>query len=237
MIIEKRGSAASLESYIRRIPFLKLVATFADPMDALLNFNSTTADLIVLDIPECGLAATRFLTLLQNRAQVIITSANKDNAVVGFEHNVTDCLLYPLSFERFFKAAEKALSQKRLLEKVESVQDSQPATGGYIFVKFETRIVRVELDDILFIEGLKNYVSIYTRTQRIVTLQVMKKLEKVLPSNRFVRIHKSYIVALDKIESIERNEIFIQDQILPIGVTYQNSFFRLLESRWAVPVY
>jgi DNA-binding LytR/AlgR family response regulator len=237
IIVEKKGSATSLENHIRRIPFLKIVATFSNPMDALLNFNSTTIDLIFLDIPECEQAPIQFLTLLQNRAQVIITSANKDNAIVGFEHNVTDCLLHPVSFERFFKAVDKVLIQKKLLERVEISRDLHPATGGYIFVKFETRIVRVELDDILFIEGLKNYVSIYTKTQRIVTLQVMKQLEKVLPPNRFVRIHKSYIVALDKIGSIERNEIHIHNQILPIGVTYQQPFLRLLESRWALSLF
>ena len=94
-------------------------------------------------------------------------------------------------------------------------------------------MVRVELDDILFIEGLKNYVSIYTKTQRIVTLQVMKQLEEVLPPNRFVRVHKSFIVALDKIHSIERQEIFIADRQIPIGITYQEPFFRLLDTRKA----
>ena len=94
-------------------------------------------------------------------------------------------------------------------------------------------MVRVELDDILYIEGLKNYVSIYTKTQRIVTLQVMKQLEEVLSPKRFVRVHRSYIVALDKITSIERQEIYINDRIIPIGNTYQEHFFKLLETRKA----
>ena len=108
-----------------------------------------------------------------------------------------------------------------------------PETGGYIFVKVETKMVRVELDDILYIEGLKNYVSIYPKTQRIVTLQVMKQLEEVLSPKRFVRVHRSYIVALDKITSIERQEIYIKDRIIPIGNTYQEHFFKLLETRKA----
>ena len=108
-----------------------------------------------------------------------------------------------------------------------------PATGGYIFIKVETKMVRVELDDILFIEGLKNYVSIYTKTQRIVTLQVMKQLEEILPPNRFIRVHKSFIVAIDKINSIERQEILIKDRLIPIGNTYQENFFKLLETRKA----
>ena len=107
------------------------------------------------------------------------------------------------------------------------------ATGGYIFVKVETKMVRVELGDILFIEGPKNYVSIFTKTQRIVTLQVMKQLEEILLPNRFVRVHKSFIVAIDKINSIERQEILIKDRIIQIGNTYQEHFFKLLESRKA----
>jgi DNA-binding LytR/AlgR family response regulator len=112
-------------------------------------------------------------------------------------------------------------------------QKYYPETGGYIFVKVETKMIRVELDDILYIEGLKNYVSIYTKTQRIVTLQVMKQLEEILPPNRFVRLHKSFIVAIDKINSIERQEIHIKDRVIPIGITYQENFFKLLESRKA----
>jgi DNA-binding LytR/AlgR family response regulator len=106
-----------------------------------------------------------------------------------------------------------------------------PATGGYIFVKVENKMVRVELDDILYIEGQKNYVFVYTKTQRIMSLQVMKQLEEVLPPNRFVRVHKSYIIALDKITSIERQEILIKDRIIPIGGVYAEHLNMLLESR------
>ena len=173
------------------------------------------------------------MQLLQNRAQVIITSAYQEYAIEGFEHNVVDYLLKPISFERFYKAVEKAYNLKNPAQKLNRSQEMLPDTGGYIFVKVETKMVRVELDDILYIEGLKNYVSIYTKTQRIVTLQVMKQLEEVLSPNRFVRVHRSYIVALDKITSIERQEIYIKDRIIPIGNTYQEHFFKLLETRKA----
>ena len=131
------------------------------------------------------------------------------------------------------QAVEKAYNLKNPAQKLNKSQEMHPATGGYIFVKVETRMVRVELDDILFIEGLKNYVSIFTKTQRIVTLQVMKQLEEILPPNRFVRVHKSFIVAVDKINSIERQEILIKDRLIPIGNTYQEHFFKLLETRKA----
>ena len=173
------------------------------------------------------------MQLLQNRAQVIITSAYQEYAIDGFEHNVIDYLLKPIAFERFYKAVEKAYNQKNPTQKLNRSQEMLPETGGYIFVKVETKMVRVELDDILYIEGLKNYVSIFTKTQRIVTLQVMKQLEEVLSPKRFVRVHRSYIVALDKITSIERQEIYINDRIIPIGNTYQEHFFKLLETRKA----
>ena len=171
------------------------------------------------------------MKLLQNRAQVIVTSAYQEYAIEGFEHNVVDYLLKPISFERFFKAVEKAHNLKNPAQKLERTAELHPATGGYIFIKVETKMVRVELDDILFIEGLKNYVSIQTKTKKIITLQVMKQLEEILPSHRFLRVHKSYIIALDKINSVERQEIHIGDRIIPVGITYQESFFRMLEAK------
>src|SRR5678815_2189832 len=234
MVIDDEPLAIQLlANHISKVPFLELASTSNNPMEGLISFNSNPVDLIFLDIQMPQLTGIQFMKLLQNRAQVIISSAYEQYAIEGFEYNVTDYLVKPISFERFYKAVEKAYNLKNPTHKLESKQDLYPATGGYIFVKVETKMVRVELDDILFIEGLKNYVSIFTKTQRIVTLQVMKQLEEILPANRFVRVHKSYIVALDKINSIERQEIYIKDRIIPIGITYQEQFFKLLESKKA----
>ena len=222
-----------LANHISKVSFLELVNTFNNPMEGLISFNSNPVDLIFLDIQMPQLTGIQFMQLLQNRAQVIVTSAYEEYAIAGFEHNVTDYLLKPIPFERFYKAVEKAYNLRNPRHKLDPKEGLYPATGGYIFVKVETRMVRVELDDILFIEGLKNYVSIYTKAHRIVTLQVMKQLEEILPSNRFVRVHKSFIVAMDKINSIERQEIYINDRIIPIGITYQEQFFKMLESRKA----
>lgn len=222
-----------LQNHISKIPFLELSSTFNNPMEALISINTNPVDLIFLDIQMPQLNGVQFMQLLQNRAMVIITSAYQEYAIEGFEHNVIDYVLKPITFERLYKAVEKAYNSANPTQKINRLQEIQPATGGYIFVKVETKMVRVELDDILFIEGLKNYVSIYTKTQRIVTLQVMKQLEEVLPPHRFVRVHKSFIVAIDKINSIERQEIFIKDRIIPIGNTYQENFFKLLEAKKA----
>jgi DNA-binding LytR/AlgR family response regulator len=234
MVIDDEPLAIQLmANYIGKISFLELVSTFTNPMEGLISFTSNPVDLIFLDIQMPQLTGVQFMQVLQNRAQVIITSAYEEYAINGFEHNVVDYLVKPISFERFFKAVEKAYNVKNPSQRVDRSQDLYPATGGYIFVKVETKMVRIELDDILLIEGLKNYVSIYTKTQRIVTLQVMKQLEEILPPNRFVRVHKSFIIALDKINSIERQEISIKDRIIPIGITYQEQFFKMLEIRKA----
>jgi len=234
MVIDDEPLAIKLlEDHISKVSFLQLVTTFNNPMEALIKFNSDSVDLVFLDIQMPQLNGVQFMQLLQNRAQVIITSAYQEYAIEGFENNVVDYLLKPISFQRFYKAVEKAYNLKNPSQKPELPKEIYPATGGYIFVKVETKMVRVELDDILYIEGLKNYVSVYTKSQRIITLQVMKQLEEVLPSNRFLRVHKSFIIALDKINSIERQEIHIKDRIIPIGNTYHEQFFKLLETRKA----
>ena len=232
MVIDDEHLAIQLlENHISKVPFLHLESTFKNPLDALISINTNPVDLIFLDIQMPQLNGVQFMKLLQNRAQVIITSAYQEYAIDGFEHNVVDYLLKPISFERFFKAAEKAHNLKNPSQKLERAPELYPATGGYIFIKVETKTVRVELDEILFIEGLKNYVSIQTKNKKIITLQVMKQLEEILPPNRFVRVHKSYIVALDKINSVERQEITIGDRIIPIGITYQEHFSKLLEMK------
>ena len=220
-----------LEDYIGRIPFLEIAGIYSNPLDALLAFNSQPVDLIFLDIQMPQLNGVQFMQLLQHKPQVIITSAYQEYAIEGFEHDVVDYLLKPISFERFYRAIEKAYSLKNTAGSITKPHEILPATGGYIFVKVENKMLRVELDDILYIEGLKNYISLYTKTQRIVTLQVMKQFGEILPANRFVRVHKSYIVALDKINSIERQEIFIKDKIIPIGATYLEHFNNLLKNR------
>jgi DNA-binding LytR/AlgR family response regulator len=232
LVIDDEPLAAQLLiNHITHVPFLELAGSFSNPMEALISIRSKPVDLIFLDIQMPQLNGIQFMQLLQNRAMVIITSAYHEYAIQGFEHNVVDYVLKPIAFDRFYKAVEKAYHLKNPGQQPEQPKEIQPATGGYIFVKVETKMIRVELDDILFIEGLKNYVSIQTNTQRIITLQTMKQLEETLPSNRFVRVHKSYIIALNKITSIERQEITIKDRIIPIGITYQEHFFKLLETR------
>ncbi|MEO9022383.1 MAG: response regulator transcription factor [Ginsengibacter sp.] len=217
-----------LNDHINRVSFLQLSETFPNPLQALLSLNNNPVDLIFLDIQMPQLNGVQFMQLLQNRAMVIITSAYQEYAMDGFEHNVVDYLLKPISFERFYRGVEKAYNIKNPHSTINAPEEMFPTNAGYIFIKVENKMVRVELDDILYIEGLKNYVSIFTKTQRIITLQVMKQLEEILPSNRFVRVHKSFIIAIDKIISIERQEIYLKDKIIPIGNTYSENFYKVV---------
>ncbi len=232
LVVEDEPLAIKLlQDHIGKVSFLELAGTYTNPLEALIAFNNQSIDLIFLDIQMPQLNGVQFMQLLQNRSMVIITSAYQEYAIEGFEHNVVDYLLKPISFERFYRAVEKAYTLKHPSVKLTASPEIYPVTGGYIFIKTGTKTMRVELDDVLYIEGLKNYVSIYTKTQRIISLQTMKQLEEIFPLNRFIRVHKSYIIALDKINSIERQEIYIKDKVIPIGSTYSESFFTLLERK------
>ena len=185
-------------------------------------------------MPE--LTGIQFLKITNGKCKVILTTAYQEYALQGYELNVLDYLLKPIAFDRFYKAAQKAqelFSQNSSLNTVTETPTTTAATitNDFIFVKTEYKIQKIYLDDILYIEGLKDYISIYTKTERIITLQSMKKMEEVLPDHKFIRVHKSYILAPDKIESIERSRIYIADKIIPIGDTFRDGFFKMIENK------
>jgi|SRR5882757_8518560 len=214
-----------LASYIPQVPFLQLVASYNNPVEALVHLQKEDIDLIFLDIQMPKLTGIQFMNLLNNRSQVILVTAFNDFAMLGYEHNVTDYLLKPVSFERFLRAAEKAA---KLAETMQG-KKAESANPDNIFVKANNKIIKISLNDILYIEGLRNYISIYTdNNKRIVTLQNMKTLEEVLPAGRFIRVQKSYIVNLDKIDAIEKQSIYIGTQVIPIGESFSQHFFAVI---------
>lgn len=225
-----------INDYIEKIPFLKLVKSFQNPIEALTAVQEGGVDLVFLDVQMPELTGIQFLKIANNKCRIILTTAYPQYALEGYEHNVVDYLLKPIAFDRFYKAAEKVqwlmgLAPQGAQETQAPVTTPQPVANDFIFVKTEYKIQKIYLNDILFIEGLKDYVSIYTKTERIITLQSMKKIDEGLPDHRFVRVHKSYIVALDKIESIERSRISIGDKIIPIGDTHRDYFFKMIEDK------
>ncbi|RYE19730.1 MAG: response regulator transcription factor, partial [Sphingobacteriales bacterium] len=215
-----------LEDYISKMPFMELVKATTNPIEALTLVQEGAADLVFLDVQMPELTGIQFLKIANGKAKVILTTAYPEYALEGYELDVVDYLLKPIAFDRFYKAVQKAqgilqpnIKPVQPAAQVQQQQQQQDFMNDFIFVKTEHKIQKVYLHQILFIEGLKDYISIFTSNERIITLQNMKKMEDALPDKHFIRVHRSYIVSLDKIDSIERSRIFIGDKIIPVGDT------------------
>ena len=213
---------SKLESFIGRIPDLGLSMTFDNSIDAMVWLNENHADLIFLDIQMEQLNGIQFLEATRTPSKIIITSAYDQYAMKGYDLNVADYLLKPFSFQRFVQAVNKVMDY---YSQIPTTNSASSGNDGFIFVKTEYRLERIDLDHILYIEGMKDYLRIICNDKKIMTLQSFSKLEESLPSNRFCRVHKSYIVSIDKIKSIERNVIVIGDRRIPVSNTYRESFF------------
>lgn len=216
-----------IKDYISQVPFLELIKTFKDGISAIEYLLSNDIDLIFLDIEMGGLSGTQLLKTLHKKPNVIITTAYRNYAVDAFDLNVTDYLLKPFSFERFMKAVEKSYNLI-IGEQKHSARKSE--VKDYFFVKSNYKMLKVNFDDILYIEGLSEYIRIKTKTANIITLQSFKNIEKTLPENKFIRIHKSYMVSLNKIDLIEGQVIKIANKELPIGDKYKKKFFSVISS-------
>jgi DNA-binding LytR/AlgR family response regulator len=229
VIVEDEPLAVEkLTGFICKVSFLRLIQTFDNGIDAIGFIKSSPVDLIFLDIQMDKFTGIQLLESLSERPQVIIVSAYDQYALKGYEFSVTDYLLKPYSFERFVQAVDKVAENYKIKQKNLSLK--HPVTEEIIFVKTEYRIEKINLNEILYIKGMKDYQMIVTRCKKIMTLQGFREIERVLPEPSFIRVHKSYIVALDKIERIEHNRIHIQNELLPIGETYKDKFFRTLKS-------
>lgn len=219
-----------LEDYIRKVPFLDLVKTTTSAIEGLSLVQNGAVDLVFLDVQMPELTGIQFLKIMNGRCDVILTTAYSQYALDGYDLDVVDYLLKPIAFDRFYKAAQKVQQNKNVISPVQT-EAPVPSTHDFIFIRTEHKIQKIYLDDILYIEGLKDYISIFTKDERIITLQNMKKMDDSLPARDFVRVHKSYIIALGKIESIERSRIRIADKTIPIGDTYRDQFFRIIDNR------
>ena len=222
-----------IASFINKTPFLQLIGTTTNPFEALSLVQEGKVDLVFLDIQMPELTGIQFLKICGGKCKVILTTAYPEYALEGFDLDVVDYLLKPISYERFYKAALKA-QQIISPAQYEVVNVATPTTANdFIFIKGDTKnkFIKVNYDDILYIEGLKNYVSVYTSTQRIVTYQALRELEVDLPKPPFYRVHKSYIISLEKIKMIDGNTLYINDQSIPIGETYKEDFFKVIKEK------
>ncbi|WP_340112697.1 LytR/AlgR family response regulator transcription factor [Maribellus mangrovi] len=212
-----------IKEYIVQVDYLELLEGFNNAIDAVGYLKENTVDLIFLDVRMKKLSGIQFLEALQNKPKVIITSAYDEYALKGYELDVADYLLKPFTFDRFLKSVDKVYNQL--------METNSSSSNGYIFVKTEHRIEKIVINDILFIQGMKDYLQIHTNDRKIMTLQTFKNLLEILPDNDFQRVHNSYIVSISKIENIERNRIRIGKNLIPISDSYKDKFYGILKER------
>ncbi|WP_028980566.1 LytR/AlgR family response regulator transcription factor [Sporocytophaga myxococcoides] len=212
-----------IENYISKLPELQLEGRYTNPLEALEVLNKNTIDLLFLDIQMSELSGIQLLKALPNPPIVIFTTAYQKYALEGYELNVADYLLKPIPFERFLKAVNKV---KDLLSLQKSTAEQNPLKD-FIFVKSDYQMVKINLDDIIYIEGLKDYVKIFAGAKPIFAHQNMKSIESKL-TNDFLRIHKSYIISLKKIEAVQKNMVKIAGIELPVGEIYKEQLFKII---------
>jgi two-component system, LytTR family, response regulator len=212
-----------ISEYIGQIEYLNLLEGFNNAVDAIGFLKKNSVDLIFLDIRMKKLSGIEFLEALQTKPKVIITSAYDEFALRGYELDVADYLLKPFSFDRFIKSVDKVYNQL-------DVKVNNNSTD-YIFVKTESRIEKIEIKDILYIQGMKDYLQIHTTDRKIMTLQTFRNILEILPPTDFIRVHNSYIVSISKIETIERNRIRIGKELIPISDSYKETFYGALKEK------
>ncbi len=216
-----------IRGYIKRIPYLRILGTFDNAISGLEFIKENPVDLIFLDIQMEELTGIQMLEVMTEKPKVIFTTAYSQYAIKSYELDVCDYLLKPISFQRFLNACEKASNQINQKAPTHRHTEAVSKTNkeDYIFVKNGHLVQKLNFKDIYFIEGMKDYVRIWMRDEKIMTLLTFRKLLEILPKEQFLRIHKSYIVAWDKINLIDRNHVLILNERLPIGRNFQKDFF------------
>lgn len=220
-----------LESYANKTPFLKLTGKYTSAITAMRDLEQQPVDLIFLDIQMPELNGLEFSQLIPGHTRIIFTTAFSEYAVDGFKVNALDYLLKPISYADFLVSAKKAFSWFDITRKAEQNEEKEKEKEG-IFVKSDYKLVQVRFDDILYIEGLKDYIKIYVKGEPrpIVTLMSMKNMEDILPGDRFLRVHRSFIVQKSKIENINKNRITIAGHEISIGETYRKNLMDEIEN-------
>lgn len=218
IIVDDEPLAISLlEQYVQKIPFLELVFSTENPIEALEYIQTHNSDLIFLDIQMPELTGINFMKIVGAKQKYILTTAYSEYALEGYEHNIIDYLLKPISFDRFQKSAMKAMERF-------SFQEEE----SHFFVKSSGQQHRINFNEILYIESIKDYVNIRTAGEEYIVLDTLKSMENQL-SERFVRIHKSFIINLDKVKSIGAKKLMLSEQEIPIGDSYRSSLLEKLK--------
>ena len=215
-----------LQDYVRKLPLLQWAGSFRDPFEALMYLKDHQVDLVFLDMNMPGLNGIQFLKSLPSKPLIIFTTAYSQYAVESYEHDAVDYLMKPIEFDRFCRAVAKAHEIKEL--KTKSIESEQKKM---ILVKSGTGYRNLRFEEILFLKGTGNYVTFVLPQRKVLSLLSMKKACKILPEETFIRIHKSYIVNIQRIEFIEKERVKIGEHFLPLGERYRSSFLRLMKEK------
>ena len=227
LIVDDETAALEvLEHFIGRVYFLNLVKKCQNAIEAMQILEENQIDLLFLDINMPDVNGIQFLKSIITRPAIIFTTGYREYALEGYEHDVIDFLLKPFDFERFLKAVNKAnnLISKTIKQPVALKKPLQ-----FIFIKADYKLLKINVDDILFVEGLKDYIKIYTKQKLFLTLMSMTSIEEKLPAEEFFRVHRSYIISLNKIDSVSRHRVIIGEKFVPISVPYRERFYRIID--------
>jgi DNA-binding LytR/AlgR family response regulator len=214
-----------LRKHIAKIYFLDLKGTFTDPFEARKMLEQESVDIVFLDIQMPDINGIEFSKIINKKnTAVIFTTAFSEYAVEGFNVDAIDYLLKPIEYDRFLKSVYKA---KEYIDYI----NNQELQDGYIFVKSDYQMTKINLKDIIYIEGLDDYIKIYLPQKSILTLMTLKTISQKLPPKEFLRIHRSYIVPISKIENISKSKVKIAEKEIPIGISYSDSFFSVMDKK------
>ncbi|MBN8701114.1 MAG: response regulator transcription factor [Chitinophagales bacterium] len=231
LIVEDEPLAAEvLQDYIRQVPFLKLIKTCSDAIYAMETLKEEKIDLVFLDIHLPKLKGLDFIKSLTNPPHIIITSAYHEYALEGHELNVLDYLLKPIEFKRFLKAVNRLSAVQEHTEDV----SQKPSEREYLFFNVSKKKVKIFLDEILYIESLKEYIRVCTRQKTIITKFQLGEIEEILSKNNFLRVHRSFIVAKDKIDAFTATDVEVSGKQLPIGRSYKDVVQTALDNKSAL---
>ncbi|TAJ10697.1 DNA-binding response regulator [Marinilabiliaceae bacterium JC017] len=224
-----------MAGYIEKTPFLELVGAYDNPIDALEVIKEQQIQLIFLDIQMPDLSGTQFARTLGPEVKVIFSTAYEQYALEGFQLEALDYLLKPISYEAFLKSANRARNHFEMVQKAQAVPVEEVVTNSdYLFIKADYKVQRINYDEILYFEGLKDYVKVYTTQAEtpIVFHATMKAIENKVPKERFMRVHRSYIVNLDKVNTVERYRIVFGKERIPVSDLYKEQFNEFLNKNF-----
>lgn len=217
IIDDEKAAINVLTNFVEKVPFLQLKFATRDAFKGLEILNNQAVDLLLLDIEMPDITGIELLKSLEKKPLVIFTTAYDNYALQGYELDVLDYLVKPIRFDRFLKAVNKA-HKLHLANKGTITQKEE----GYLLIKVEYKNVKIDFSDILYIEGLKDYLKVHTKKEMHLTRLSLKSIQAKLPSNQFIRVHRSYIVAQKEITSFQKGQIYLSEIAIPIGISYQD---------------